>query len=51
MTHHKQQLPEKVCKVCERAFSWRKKWARDWPKVKYCSQRCKRQAKSSVGCR
>ncbi|MDP4598804.1 MAG: DUF2256 domain-containing protein [Pseudomonadales bacterium] len=26
---------------------WRKKWARDWPQVKYCSERCRRQAKSS----
>ncbi|MTA17219.1 MAG: DUF2256 domain-containing protein [Actinobacteria bacterium] len=22
-------------------FEWRKKWARDWENVKYCSERCK----------
>jgi len=32
--------PAKICAACGRAFSWRKKWARDWPQVKYCSKRC-----------
>jgi len=22
-------------------FEWRKKWARDWENVKYCSEKCK----------
>ncbi|WP_093327397.1 DUF2256 domain-containing protein [Thalassotalea agarivorans] len=30
----------KVCVVCLRPFTWRKKWARDWAQVKYCSKRC-----------
>lgn len=42
----KADLPEKTCPVCERAFSWRKKWARDWDQVRYCSERCRRSAKT-----
>lgn len=38
----KQHLPEKICIVCERPFSWRKKWALNWEEVKYCSERCRR---------
>jgi hypothetical protein len=33
--------PEKVCETCGRRFSWRKKWARDWAAVRYCSRRCR----------
>ncbi|WP_083539390.1 DUF2256 domain-containing protein [Enterovibrio coralii] len=39
---NKSQLPSKVCVVCERPFSWRKKWERCWEEVKYCSERCRR---------
>lgn len=39
---NKQHLPTKRCLTCDRPFSWRKKWARDWEKVKYCSEKCKR---------
>ena len=42
----KSQLPEKICEVCKRPFSWRKKWERDWEQVKYCSERCRRNAKN-----
>jgi hypothetical protein len=38
----KQDLPQKVCVVCGRPFSWRKKWQRVWEEVKYCSERCSR---------
>jgi hypothetical protein len=41
----KQHLPEKICPVCGRPFAWRKKWARDWENVIYCSDRCRRAAK------
>lgn len=34
-------LPEKTCPVCQRPFSWRKKWSRDWDQVLYCSRRCR----------
>ena len=33
---------EKICPICEKSFSWRKKWERDWKEVKYCSERCRR---------
>ncbi|MEM6979113.1 MAG: DUF2256 domain-containing protein [Planctomycetota bacterium] len=39
--------PEKICPVCQRPFQWRKKWARDWDNVKYCSQRCRSRASST----
>jgi hypothetical protein len=38
----KADLPQKDCIVCGRPFIWRKKWERDWDKVLYCSERCKR---------
>jgi len=41
-----QNLPSKTCPVCQRDFVWRKKWARDWQNVKYCSKAC---AKEGVG--
>ncbi len=42
----KQDLPEKICPVCERPFAWRRKWAKDWDSVRYCSERCRRQRRS-----
>jgi hypothetical protein len=36
----KADLPEKTCAACGRPFAWRRKWARDWARVKYCSRRC-----------
>jgi len=41
----KQHLPEKICVTCGLPFSWRKKWAKNWPEVKYCSERCRRTKK------
>ncbi len=38
----KADLPTKMCAACQRAFVWRKKWARDWERVKYCSDACRR---------
>lgn len=38
----KQNLPSKVCLVCDRPFSWRKKWEKVWEDVKYCSDKCRR---------
>ncbi|MEC7891630.1 MAG: DUF2256 domain-containing protein [Pseudomonadota bacterium] len=37
----------KICKVCKKPFSWRKKWERDWENVIYCSERCRRNKKAS----
>ncbi|MDH3992695.1 MAG: DUF2256 domain-containing protein [Gammaproteobacteria bacterium] len=35
-------LPEKTCPICQRPFSWRRKWQRNWHAVRYCSERCRR---------
>ena len=40
MAHAKPNLPTKVCVTCNRPFAWRKKWAKNWDEVKYCSRRC-----------
>lgn len=37
----KSDLPSKLCPVCGLPFAWRKKWARDWDQVVYCSERCR----------
>jgi hypothetical protein len=39
----KSDLPQKICPVCSRPFTWRKKWAKVWHEVRYCSERCRRQ--------
>ncbi|MAH37085.1 MAG: hypothetical protein CL560_04590 [Alphaproteobacteria bacterium] len=39
----KSTLPTKQCRTCNKPFSWRKKWTKDWENVIYCSERCKRQ--------
>ncbi|MBO47683.1 DUF2256 domain-containing protein [SAR86 cluster bacterium] len=38
----KENLPTKICPICKKDFSWRKKWSRDWQNVIYCSERCRR---------
>ncbi|MEM9394503.1 MAG: DUF2256 domain-containing protein [Pseudomonadota bacterium] len=43
----KADLPTKNCVQCGLAFTWRKKWARDWDEVKYCSERCRHAARGS----
>ena len=37
----KENLPTKICLVCNKPFVWRKKWEKVWAEVKYCSNRCK----------
>ncbi|MCA9981275.1 MAG: DUF2256 domain-containing protein [Anaerolineales bacterium] len=39
----KEHLPQKTCPVCQRPFVWRKKWAKNWDDIKYCSERCRRR--------
>ncbi|MDA8762265.1 DUF2256 domain-containing protein [Flavobacteriaceae bacterium] len=41
----KQHLPEKICITCDKPFTWRKKWKKNWENVKYCSERCRRNTK------
>jgi hypothetical protein len=38
----KTDLRTKVCEVCKRPFTWRKKWALVWDDVRYCSDACRR---------
>ena len=40
--------PDKICKRCGRAFSWRKKWERDWDAVKYCSDACRGEKPAEI---
>ncbi|MDA9312113.1 DUF2256 domain-containing protein [Vicingaceae bacterium] len=42
----KQHLPRKNCIVCEKPFTWRKKWDKVWDEVKFCSERCRRNKKT-----
>lgn len=32
----------KLCPVCGLSFTWRKKWAKCWDEVKYCSEKCRK---------
>lgn len=35
-------LPTKRCPACGRLFTWRKRWARTWDTVVYCSDACRK---------
>lgn len=37
----KKNLPQRICVVCEKPFTWRKKWEKVWDEVKYCSDKCR----------
>ncbi|MSP85781.1 MAG: DUF2256 domain-containing protein [Flavobacteriaceae bacterium] len=37
----KENLPSKICKTCNKPFTWRKKLEKNWNDVKYCSERCR----------
>ncbi|MGD1886266.1 MAG: DUF2256 domain-containing protein [Cohaesibacteraceae bacterium] len=41
----KTNLPTKTCPICQRPFTWRRKWKLNWEKVVYCSQRCRSEAR------
>ncbi len=43
------QREPKICAVCGREITWRKKWERDWDSVKYCSDGCRRAGVGDVG--
>ena len=36
-----EQPAARICERCGRQIEWRKKWARDWQHVKYCSAACR----------
>jgi hypothetical protein len=44
---NKQALPSKPCAACGRPMSWRKRWAKNWAEVKFCSDAC-RKRKSGI---
>jgi len=48
MNLKKSDLPQKICVVCGRPYSWRKKWAKNWDEVKYCSERCRGKKNMTV---
>ena len=31
----KANLPKKTCLTCQKLFTWRKKWEKNWDNVKY----------------
>lgn len=39
---NKAALPSKPCVACGRPMSWRRRWARTWDEVKFCSDACRR---------
>ena len=40
---NKAALPSKPCVACGLAMSWRRRWAKNWADVKYCSEGCRRK--------
>ncbi|MEN8718240.1 MAG: DUF2256 domain-containing protein [Sulfurovum sp.] len=38
----KTNLDSKICPTCQKPFTWRKKWERDWENVTYCSKLCQK---------
>lgn len=46
---NKAALPSKPCQHCKRPMSWRKAWAKNWDEVKYCSDRCRGEARRAPG--
>ncbi|WP_188475512.1 DUF2256 domain-containing protein [Gemmobacter megaterium] len=43
----KGDLPHRHCAQCARPFTWRRKWARVWDEVRYCSDRCRSMARAA----
>nr|WP_255618035.1 DUF2256 domain-containing protein [Aurantimonas sp. VKM B-3413] len=41
----KSDLPTKICAACGRPMVWRRKWKAVWDEVRYCSDRCRREAR------
>jgi hypothetical protein len=37
------KIDEKICEKCGRTIEYRKKWAKNWSEVKYCSEQCRRR--------
>jgi hypothetical protein len=41
VTREPQACADKICASCGRAIEWRKRWARHWDAVRYCSDACR----------
>jgi len=46
-TRNPHNLPVKTCVVCNREFTWRKKWENCWDEVQTCSKRCNGERKKA----
>jgi hypothetical protein len=44
----KSNLPSKMCVICDRPFTWRKKWERSWDEVTTCSRSCNSKRKTKI---
>jgi len=44
----KANQPHKTCIVCQRPFSWRKKWRNCWEEIQYCSNGCRKRKPSTT---
>lgn len=38
---NKASLPSKPCVACGLPMTWRRRWAKNWLEVKYCSDACR----------
>lgn len=38
---NKAGLPSKPCVACGRPMTWRRRWAKNWNDVKFCSDACR----------
>jgi len=43
--HTKSTLPAKPCAACGRPMAWRRRWAKNWSEVKFCSGACRRRVR------
>ncbi len=48
---HGQGIEAKSCVICGRTITWRKKWARDWDSVRYCSDACRARRLTALDAR
>ncbi|MEB2847978.1 DUF2256 domain-containing protein [Rhizobiales bacterium RZME27] len=47
----KADLPAKLCIACGLPFTWRRKWAKNWDEVKFCSERCRNTKPAPKQCK
>ena len=43
---NKAHLPSKPCVTCGRSMTWRKRWAKNWEEVRYCSDACRKRSRT-----